>query len=172
MANQLRSTVRLDDVKSVYTGHVFSVRAGAELENGFVVKVGDIEANNRDVREAVAPVAGDSVAVIAQPAIVYDNARLGTGQEKYFYINQDEVVNAYEVQKGDIFSVSELGVNGTAVVGEYLITGAGYKLVPSATPATSGFTAKVVRFDTVGGALSLNVTQSPTKYVVLDVISN
>lgn len=172
MAKQLRSTVRMDKVKSVYTGHIFSVRANQELENGFFVALGAIEDNNRDVHEMRTPTAGDKLYVVANPAIVYDNTRLGSNQERYYFMEEGEVVRAYELGERDVLSVSELGIDGDAVEGEYLVAGEGLRLVPSATPATSGFSARVVRFETVGGTLSLNADQTPTRYVVMEVESN
>lgn len=169
MAKQIRSIVRLDDVKSVYTGKNFSVRLPQEVENGHVIKLGDIEANNRDVHAGVAPVAEDKVVLIAEVPIVYDSNTL---QEKYFYMEKDDVVRAYELQENDIFSVTKEGIEGDAVVGEYLVSGAGTKLVPSATVPAKGFAAKVVREEPVGGKFSLNVTQKPSEYVVVEVVQN
>lgn len=169
MTKQIRSIVRLDDVKSVYTGKNFSVRLPQEVENGHVIKLGDIEANNRDVHAGVAPVAEDKVVLIAEVPIVYDSNTL---QEKYFYMEKDEVVRAYELQENDIFSVTKEGIEGDAVVGEYLVSGAGTKLVPSATVPAKGFAAKVVREEPVGGKFSLNVTQKPSEYVVVEVVQN
>lgn len=173
MAQTLRSVVRLDKVKSVYTGNTFSIRTTQEMENGFVVKLGDIEANNRDVHGMAVPVANDKLVLIANPAIIYDNTRLGSDQEKFYYMEAGEVVRGYEIAPNDVFSVGELGIDGTAVVGEYLVAGAGVKLVPSATiPVGGGFVAKVLRTESVGGALALNLDHQPTNYVVMEVISN
>lgn len=172
MAKVIRSMVRLDDVKSVYTGKNFSVRLKDEAENGFVVKLGDIEANNRDVHGAVKPVAEDKVVLIAEVPMIYDNNRLGTGQEKYFAMEAKEVVRAYELQANDKFSVTKQGIEGDAIVGEYLVTGTGYKLVPSATVPANGFAAKVVREERVGGKFSLNVDHAPLEYVVMEVVQN
>ena len=172
MANQLRSTVKLSKIKSAFTGHVYSIRATQELENGFVVKLGDLEANNIEVHGMEVPAAGDSVVLIANPAIIYDNTnRLGSDQEKYYFMEANEVVRGYELSVNDVIGISKLGIDGDATEGEYLVTGAGLKLVPSATPAVTGFTAKVIRFDRVGGALSLNVTHEPTEYVMFEVLS-
>lgn len=170
MAN--KSVVRLDNVKSVYTGHNFSVRATVELENGFVGALGDVEVNNRDVHALEAPGTGDSIVLIANPALIYDNARLGSGAENKYFMEAGECVRAYEIAKHDTFSVSQEGINGTAVVGQYVTADAGYKLTPAATKPATGFAAKVVRFDTVGGAFSLNTIQTPTVYAVLEVIQN
>lgn len=170
---QARSTVRLDKVKSVYTGNTFSIRSTVELENGFFVKLGDVEEANIEVNGMTVPVAEDKLVLIANPAIIYDNtARLGADQERFYFMEKGEVVRGYEINENDVLAVSKLGIEGTAVKGEYLVAGAGLKLVPSASPATKGFTAKVIRFDKIGGALSINLTQDPTEYVVMEVISN
>jgi len=170
MAN--KSVVRLDKVKSVYNGNIFSVRSAVALENGFVGKLGDIEAANRDVHALVAPVALDKLVLIANPALVYDNARLGSGLENQYAMEANEVVRAYELAANDVVGIAKEGVNGTALVGQYLVAGAGFKLVPSATKPASGFAAKVVRLETVGGTYALNATQVPTVYVVIEVLQN
>lgn len=169
MAN--KSVVRLDDSRFP-NSDIYSVRAEAVLENGFVGKLGDIEAGNPDVRALEATVAGDSIVLIANPAIIYDNDRLGSNKEEMYEMAAEEVVRAYKPEPTFVFSVTKEAINGTAVVGEYLITGAGYKLVPSATPAAEGFSAKIVRKDAIGGKASFNVTQTPQEYIVLDVVSN
>jgi hypothetical protein len=84
----------------------------------------------------------------------------------------NEVVRAYELAANDIVGIAKEGINGTAVVGQYLVAGTGYKLVPSATKPASGFAAKVVREDIVGGAFALNLTQTPTTYVVIEIVQN
>lgn len=167
----VKSVVRLDDARFP-NGDVYSVRSTEILENGFVGKLGDIEAGNPDVRKLEVPAAGDSLVVIANPAMIYDNARLGAGKENQYEMEAGEVVRAYGLRETFVFAISKEGVNGTAVVGEYLVAGAGHKLVPSATIPATGFAAKVVRKDVVGNKISLNVAQAPTEYIVLDVVQN
>lgn len=168
-----RSVVRLDDYRFP-NGDVFSVRAEDELENGFVVKLGEVEEGNRDIRKAEKPSEGDSLVLVANPALVYDNARLGSGQETHYFMEAGEAVTAYGLHPTKKFSVSEEGIEGEAVEGGYVVAGNGYKLVAVADKpeGTTGFIGKVVRKDLVGGALSVNVTQSPTTYVVIDTIQN
>lgn len=169
-----KSVVRLDDPR--FAGRdadVFSVRANTELENGFVGKLGEIEKDNRDVRALETPAAGDSLVLIANPAIVYDNARLGSGLEKNYSMKAEEVVRAYDLKPTYVFSVSEEGIEGTATEDGYVVAGAGNKLVAvDEKPETTGFIGKVVRKEVVGGALAVNVTQTPTNYVVIDTIQN
>ena len=174
MAEKLRSVVKMSKVKSVYNGHTFSIRTTQEMENGFVAKLGDIEENNIEVHGIVEPKTGDKgLVLIANPAIIYDNkARLGSDQERFYFMEADEVVRAYEIVENDVFGISKLGIDGVPVVGEYLVAGNGFKLVPSATPDLNGFSAKVIRFEKVGGALSINLTHEATEYAMLEVISN
>lgn len=167
----VKSVVRLDDSRFPNTD-IFTVRAEAILENGFVGTLGAIEAGNPDVRKLEVPKALDSLVLIANPAMIYDNGRLGSGAENMYEMTAKEAVRAYGLRKTFVFGVAKEGVNGTAVVGQYLVSGVGHKLVPSATLPASGFAAKVVRFDPVGGALSINVSHTPTTYVVVEVVQN
>lgn len=166
-----KSVVRLDDSRFP-NSDVFSVRGTEILENGFVGKLGAIEVGNRDVRALEVPAAGDELVLIANPAMIYDNARLGSATEDQYEMAAGEVVRAYGLRKTLTFGVSKEGINGTHVIGEYLVAGAGHKLVPSATLPATGFAALVVREDAAGGALSINAPQTPTIYVVLEVVQN
>ncbi len=173
MAKVKRSVVRLDDSRFPNTD-IFSVRANVELENGFVGKLGEVEEGNRDIRKLETPAEGDALVLIANPALIYDNARLGSGLETNYYMEAGEAVRAYTPHPTYVFSVSEEGIEGKANKDEYVVAGAGHKLVAKAEldGTETGFVGKVVRKDTVGGALAVNVTQSPTVYVVIDTIQN
>jgi hypothetical protein len=184
-----RSVVRLDSLKAVYNdASVHSVRVSEEFENGWVGHIGDVEAGNADVKALVKPKTGtedQSVVVVANPALVYDNGRMGSGFEINYFMEAGEAVRAYELTPNDILSVSKEGVQllaADAVAGNYLVTdttaSGSHKLKEIAAAdydllATKPkFAAKIVRQDTVGGALAVNVTQSPTVYVVAQVVSN
>lgn len=167
-----KSTVRLDDARFPRED-IYSVRAENVLENGFVGKLGEVEAGNPDIRALETPAAGDGdLVLIANPAINYDQSRLGANLEAQYEMAAGEAVRAYGLRKTLIFAVSKEGINGTAKVGEFLVAGAGHKLVPAAAAPASGFAAKVIRIDKVGGKLSLNVAHVPTEYVVVEVVSN
>ena len=171
---QVRSVAKLAKVKSVYTGNTFSIRTTQEMENGFFVKLGDVEANNIEVHGMVVPQAGDKgLVLIANPAIIYDNtARLGADQERFYFMEAGEVVRGYEIGATDILGITLEGIEGDAVEGEYLVAGNGVKLVPSATPVADAFCAKVIRKEKIGGVLSLNLTQTPAEYVMMEVLTN
>ena len=165
-----RACVRLDDYRFPNTD-IFSVRINGEMENGFVGKLGDVEANNRDIRTLETPVAGDSLVLIANPALNYDESRLA-GLETNYYMEAGDAVRAYTPRPTMKFAITKEAINGTHTVGEYLVAGAGHKLVPSDTVPATGFAAKIIREEPVGGALAINVTHEPTVYVVLDVVQN
>lgn len=165
-----RAKVRLDDPRFA-NGDVYSVRIENEMENGFVGKLGEIEANNRDMRRLDTPAAGDSLVLLAHFPLIYDERRLA-GLETNFYMEAGDAVRAYGLRPTLVFAITREAINGVANVGEYLVAGAGHKLVPSATVPATGFAAKVVREEPVGGALSINVTNDPTIYVVLEVVQN
>lgn len=180
-----KSKVRLDKLKSVYNdSSIHSVRSTNVLENGFVGHIGDIEAGNRDINALVTPsatTADQPIVLVANPALVYDNNRLGSGLESNYEMPAGEAVRAYEVTKNDVFSVSREGLvllGAAAVEDNYVVTGTGNKLVEiSATDFAAltekpAFVGKIAREDAVGGALAINVSQTPTTYVVIQVISN
>lgn len=167
-----KSTVRLDDARFPRED-IYSVRAAAPLENGFVGRLGEVEAGNPDIRTLAAPVAGDGdLVLIANPAINYDQSRMGANKEDQYEMAAGEAVRAYGLRKSLVFAVAKEGINGTPVVGEYLVAGAGHKLVPAATAPLEGFAAKIVRIDKVGGKLSLNAGHVPTEFVVVEVVAN
>ncbi len=173
MVKTLRSVVRLDDVKSTKVGHIYNIRVpeATELENGNVVKLGDFEATNRDVRAGLTTTSGDKVVLIAATPLIYDNNRYKDGLEQYYYAEEGEVVRAYELGVTDVFSVSLKGFVDEPVVGSVIVPN-GYKLDVLADPLTApttGFVAKVIGIETVGGALSLNVTNSGTTLYKLEV---
>lgn len=164
-----RSVLRLDNKLQ----ETYSVRVpvGQEFENGFVAKLGDVEKANLDVRGVATPASGDSIVIIGNPAIVYDNNRIGTGLENEYFMKADEVVRAYKPEVNKLISVSLEGFVAEPAEGDIVAPAGGYKLAVNATPATTGFTAKVVKIEIVGGALAVNATQAPTTYAILEVLS-
>ena len=167
---KVRSLAKLAKVKSVYSGNTFSIRITQEMENGFFVKLGDVEKNNIDVHGMVVPKTNDKgLVLIANPAMLYDSS---SSDERSYFMEAQEVVRGYQIEANDVLGISKEGIEGKAVVGQYLVAGNGVKLVPSPTPNTTGFCAKVIREERVGGLLSLNSTQTPAEYVMMEVLNN
>lgn len=164
-----RSVLRLDNkLQDTYS---VRVPVGQEFENGFVAKLGDVEKANLDVHGVTAPASGDAVVIIGNPAIVYDNARVGTGLENEYFMKAGEVVRAYKPEANKLVSISLEGFVTEPAEGDIVAAAGGYKLDVTETAPTTGFKAKVVKLETVGGALTVNATQTATTYVVLEVLS-
>lgn len=174
MPNKNYSVVRLDDIKSRHVGRNYSVRvpdtftAENPLQNGNVVTIDKREVGNLDVHTVKEPVAGDSVVLIAEVALVYDNKRDTT--EKDFFMVGGEVVRGYELSKHDLISISKQGfVDPTATFAEgETVVPSGYKLDKGAAGAT-GTVFTVVKEEKVGGWLAVGATQAGTDYVILEV---
>ncbi|MCM3387325.1 hypothetical protein M3649_04150 [Ureibacillus chungkukjangi] len=160
-----RSVIRIDN----NLNQVFSVRlktGAGEYENGFVGKLGDYEENNLDVQALELATAGDSIVVVANSAIVYDNARLGKGLETEYFMAEGEVIRAYVPEAGKALSISLEGFKVEPAKGDIIVPD-GKQLTVAETAPTTGTYFEVVKIEKVGGALALNVTNNATTYAVL-----
>lgn len=165
------SVLRLDNKLK----ETFSVRVpvGQHFENGFIAKLGAVDENNLDVHEAATATAGDSIVIIGNPAIVYDNNRVGTGMEHEYRMEAGEVVRAYRPELNKLVSISLEGFITEPKKGDIIIPN-GYKLdvLPDlGTAPETGTYFRVVKLETVGGALAVNVTHTGTIYAVLETLA-
>lgn len=180
----MAAVLRLDNLKSQHSGHIYSVKAPEALENGFVGIVGDYLEGEREIRELVKPttanVATNGVVLIGHSPVVYDQSRMTSALEKNFTIAQDDVVRAYELHEKDTFSISKDGIDligGEPVAGNYVVAqDASFRLKEVATLAgTEAFVGKIVRKDTIGTTMvtgQAGVLGGITEYVVIDVVKN
>lgn len=106
-----KSIVRLDRVTAVYNGPIESVvYNGGELQNGWVVEVGDLAGGNRDLREAVKPTAKKRVALIAHPEIRYEEYTKADAALEKFSVEAGKAARAYILAPTDIVSISNEGL--------------------------------------------------------------
>lgn len=176
MAN---SVVRLDKLKAVQGGHIYSVLAPEALQNGFVAALKGLKTGEREIYEIEKAGTTKPVVLIANPAIIYDNARQGANSEQNYVIENGEIVRGYELQPRDIFSVTKEGLTllaTDAVVGNYVVgDGATFKLKEAAAVTTETFVGKIVRIDTVGTTVSTGQAGAVGRvltYVVIEVQKN
>lgn len=170
--------VRLDKVKSVYNGNIFSVvYNGGTLQNGQVGKVGSLVAGERELRTLVAPTAGDGgLVLIAHPEIVYQQFRTIDNALDNFVINAGQATRAYDLQKYDIFSVSTDVVTGTAVKDKFVVADNGFNLKVVDSTTTEGFVGQIIALESIGvnnfttGQNGLQ--QRVTNFVVVEVQKN
>lgn len=162
-----KSVIRIDDNLST----VFNVRITGEYENGFVGKLGDYEQANLDVRALEPATSTDSIVIVGNPAIVYDNARPLSGLETEYSMQSGEVVRAYKPEVGKKISISLEGFTGDVAAGN-LVAADGKKLKVVAQAPDSGTYFKVVKLESVGGALSLNAPNNGhvVTYAILDTV--
>lgn len=106
--------IETSKIKATKVGHIHNVLAELPtgLENGMIVKVGDLAVGETDVRtvEALAgteKVGEAMVAVIATPEVNYEDERITDRALGSFYIKEGEVGDAVEIAKGDEFAISE-----------------------------------------------------------------
>lgn len=122
-----------------------------EIENGSVVKLGDLEEKNREVYVAT-DVAADTairdVVLVAAPEVPYDE-RIKNLDE---YINDaNKIVRGYRLHSGDIFSVTKEALTGAEkpAVGNVVELAAGTKL-SVAESATGTAVGKIKQIEIAG----------------------
>lgn len=175
----MASIARLDRVKSIYVGNIESVVHTAELQNGNVVKLGTYVAGQRDLRNVVVPAAGDGALFLVYTSEINDAQALSTDAAlENFVIPAGKAARAYELQRGDIFSVTQDGLTliaTDAVKGNKVVAQVGVKLKEVTTVTTEKFVGSIVDIEVlgtttiVGGAGSI---ARINKYVVIEVLSN
>jgi hypothetical protein len=178
----MSGVVRLDNLAAIYgAGHIYSLQATEVVQNGFVGKVGNLLANEREVRSFDKPsaVATDKAVLVAQDEIIYDQSRTSQGNLKNFSVAIGKVFRAYELKEGDVFSVSKDVVDALAtnvVVGnKVILQNASYKLKEAASVTTEKFVGRIEAVEQIGVA---TVTGAPglvggvTDMVVIRVEKN
>jgi len=133
-----------------------TIKTETEIENGNVLKVGDLIEGEREIFEGSAPAATDAlsdIVLIASPEVMYDERKRNLDE----FINEaGKPCRGYRLHKGDIFSVTKDALTGAAApdVGDYVELAAGTKLniVAGSGEPTSGSTVvgKIIAVDVVG----------------------
>lgn len=131
-------------LKATVTGHIYSLKAHKQMDNGSIVARGAwAEAqvfNSKDYAEGEAP-----LLVLTTP-IGYNSDRRTYQDECYFFNAQGEIMRAYELCEGDIFTVSDIAITalaGAPVVGNYVAVEGGLYAEAADAPAT-GFVGQIV----------------------------
>lgn len=179
--------VRLDKVRSVYNGHIESVKhatADKKIENGMVGVAGDLVAGEREIRALTAPTdTKDKLVLIANDEINYkDGSQVDRAMSAFTGLTADEGASrAYHLESGDIFSVSKDMVVATATVekGKYVVAKAGdlkLEAIESLTPETEyGFVGKIEAIEAIGTAIVVGQAGSigrSNEWVVVTVVQN
>ena len=134
------------------------------IENGCVLKVGELIDGEREIFKGAAPAANDDlkdIVLIASPEVMYDERKRNLDE----FINEaGKACRGYRLHKGDIFSVTKDALEGASApaVGDIVELKAGTKLNVAAagTGATEGSTV-------VGRIIAVDVVGRYTYYAIL-----
>lgn len=124
-------------LKATVSGHIYDLKMTEDMDNGTIVAVGKFV--EEQVFEAKAYVAGDAPYLLLTPPLAY-NGRKAWSDEKYFYNAQGEIARAYELHKGDIYTISKDAFSGEPAVGKYV--NAAYAVTEEAPAA--GFVGEII----------------------------
>lgn len=135
-----------------------------DIENGWVVKKGDIVTGERNVYTAEIPAATDKVYLVANPAWSYTNIPSEQGEENFINVKK-KVFRGYGLAPTNKFGVSDYTITPVAsttpiAVGDYIgVDGSTMKLKDLGTtePTGVGFYGKVTEIEDYGIFPCINV---------------
>ena len=172
------------------TGKPMSFVYGANIENGSVVKKGDIMEGEREIYAAGIPAKGDEVFFVANPAWSYENGTIKQTEDQYINkANKPFRVYTLLADNHDRFGVLDYGITPVIendeevlpAVGDYIgvdTTTVKLKNLGATAPndaATRGFIGKIVDIATYGCAIptgTAGTISTVAKMVVIEVIKN
>lgn len=123
------------------------------IDNGNLVKLGNLEDGSRTVYKGLTPSASDTIAdvvLIASPEKIYDERVHGLDK---FTNEEGTIARGYRLHEHDIFSVTEEAFNGTPELGKMVAIMDGTKL-------------NVVASDGFGAIIDKNVVGKYTFWVI------
>lgn len=133
------------------------VTTETEIDNGNVVKLGDLKEGEREIYIASTPAATDALAdivLVASPEVMYDERLKDLAD---YYNEAGKNVRGYRLHSGDIFSLTAEALEGTTGESGTLAVGSVVELqaktmLKAVASGTSGSTAigKIIAIDVVG----------------------
>lgn len=155
--------VNLDKIQAKKFGNLESLQHTADVQNGAVAHVGDLVSGTRDVHNLVVPttasISTEEVVLVASPEYNY---LPGKSLEDFVNV-AGQPMRAYHLTEGDVFTVSDDGIDGATVVGQFVVPQDGSLKLATAADLSGGtrFAAKVIEKRTIGfgGAKAATVVQ-------------
>ena len=125
-------------LKATVAGHIVDLKMVADTDNGTIVAIGDhVEGQ---VFKAKTYAAGDAPYLVLTSPLAY-NGKKAWSEEKYFYNAEGEIARAYELCKGDIYTLSADAFTGSPAVGKYVDS---TYTVAEATTNMHGFVGEII----------------------------
>ena len=148
-----RGIVETSKIKATQCGHLYSLRAPQDIDNGSVVAIGEYEKG--DVWKAAVPKKLDKVTLVATSVVIYEDYTKKCQEEARFYNAKDDVMRCYELVETDEFAISaEAFAEGAdPKKGAYVCVKAdSFKLTTkeSDPSATNGFVGQIIQVNPNG----------------------
>lgn len=144
--------INLDKIQAKKNGNLESLKHTADVAQGSVAHVGALVTGSRDVHELVTPatatITTDEVVLIASPEYSY---LPGKSLEDFVNVTGTPM-RAYHLTEGDVFTLSDDGIDGTTAVGGYVIPQNASLKLAVASDLTGGtrFAGKVIAKGNIG----------------------
>lgn len=119
-------------LKATTTGHIYNIKATADIDNGCIVKKGDYIAPDYYAEAAasgsfagkiidkaangnwyIEVTACDGDCLVLTVPLIYENYTKSLEHESNFYNEKDSLMRCYELYVGDVFELSAEGFSGT-----------------------------------------------------------
>ena len=90
--------------------HIFNIKASANIDNGKVVNLDDMQWVDNEYFTMVQPTSTSRVGLILSVPIGPDERPKAATYEHNFYNGKDEIMRVYDLMPGDKFTISENGI--------------------------------------------------------------
>lgn len=149
----IQGAVRLDSVAATRTGKLINFKANEDYQNGFVFHAEDLVTGEREVYIPVEPT---TASITAKSLYINASVELNYEAGKTivdYFLADGEVGRGVLLEQGDRLTLTNLVVDGTSVVGKYLIPKNASKLLTVADDLTGNtkFAAKIIELTTIYG---------------------
>jgi hypothetical protein len=160
--------VRLDKCQAIYGGNITSVQHAGTMDNGSFVNLGALISGQTDVyataTPATASLATEEALLVYTPELNYE-----PGKTLVDFTNvANTPARVYHLTVGDIITITDDGITGTTVVGEYVIPADGsFELAASASLGSTRLAGKVIEKGTFGYSGSTYAKTASTTFRIV-----
>lgn len=149
---EMHGVCETSDITSVQVGHLYSLEAPEEIDNGSVCALGDYVKG--EVWKANIPQTTDKVILINTSVLIYEEYTKKCQEEARFFNAKGDIMRGYELKDTDKFalSVEAFADSADPAIGKYVVVdGTGFKLTTvDAEPSDYGFVGYIYDIATNG----------------------
>lgn len=149
---EMHGVCETSDVTSVQVGHLYSLEAPEEIDNGSVCALGDFVKG--EVWKAAIPKKTDKVILINTSIVIYEEYTKKCQEEARFFNEKGDIMRGFELKDTDKFAISAEAFSDDAdpAIGKFVaVDGVGYKLMTYDTaPTDTAFYGEIYDIATNG----------------------